>query len=352
MRVDVVHLTPLGSLVGAGLPSPTLFGALCWATAVLYDNAAAQEMAQELTCSDAFPIAWGENGELVRFFPMPVLPQRIAPLPDCSLSAKQQATRTLSVQKRLKAVRFVSESLFHSLVQGALSLGALGEQMQEDRLVPRGPCLMTREEAHRLGMSRRHLSPVTASDIQHNEIDRWTHAVVEGRLFLREETFFAPRVGLWFAVHLPGDTLRDRLPALCRYLQDTGAGGERSTGKGHFGFSLQPEPLELEEPSPVSAWLCLSHYLPTPDEAQGWLNAPVKPCYTLVHWQAKYEAMFVGGQAVYKPLRRMFAPGSVFPVHQPQTVYGRAVRSGNRLGHDVWVCGRALPVFIHLGGEA
>ncbi len=350
MPTAVVHLKPMGSVAGTGLPSPTLYGALCWATAVLFGEEEATRMAEQLTCSDAFPLAWDEGGQPVRFFPMPVLPQRVMPVPDRSLDAKQQATRALNLHKRLKGVRALSQSLFLRFVRGELSLQALGEALQREQVAVRGACLMTREEAQRLGMRLRSQSPIAQSDIQHNEIDRWTHAVVEGRLFLREETFFARGSGLCFAVHVPDEHLLNRLPALCRYLEDTGVGGERSTGKGHFRFQVDLQTRWLEEPADADAWLTLSHYLPTPHEVQEWLSARFQPSYTLAHWQAKYEAMFVGGQAVYKPLRRLFAPGSVFPLGERREIYGRAVPSGQRLGHPVWVCGRALPVFIRSGG--
>lgn len=345
MPTAVVHLTPLGSVLGTPPPSPTLYAALCWATAVLYGDQQAQSMAHELTCTDAFPIAWSEAGEPVRFFPMPVLPQTVAPPADRTLPSKQRATQTSNLYKRLKRARYLSESLFGQYLQGQVSLQSLSEGLAQERLVLRGNCLMQTEEAHQLGLAR-HQALLASSDITHNEIDRWTSAVVEGRLFLREETFFAPPAGLWFGVHLPTDERMNLLPALLRYLEDTGIGGERTSGKGHFRFCLQEKPLRLPEPLQPTAWVSLSHYLPTPDEVQAWQNTP--PRYTLVHWQAKYEAMFVGGMAVYKPLRRLLAPGSVLPLREKREVYGQIVPSGQRLGHTAWVGGRALPAFAQI----
>lgn len=350
MSTAVVHLTPLGSMLGAPPPSPTLYAALCWATAVLYGDQQAQSMAHALTCTDAFPIAWSEKGEPVRFFPMPILPQPVAPLPDRTLQTKQQATRTLNLHKRLKRARYLSESLFRQYLQGEVSLQSLSEGLAQEKLVLRGNCLMQSEEAQGLGLAR-HQALLASSDITHNEIDRWTWAVVEGRLFLREETFLAPRAGLWFGVHLPTDALMNLLPALLRYLSDTGVGGERTSGKGQFRFTLQETAWQLPTSSTANAWVSLSHYLPTPEEVQAWQNTPSLPRYTLVHWQAKYEAMFVGGMAVYKPLRRLLAPGSVLPLHERREVYGRIVPSGQRLGHTVWVGGRALPAFAQGGGD-
>lgn len=352
MPTASVLLTPLGSLAGMPPPSPTLYSALCWATAILYGEAEARQMAEELTCTDAFPLAWSGDGQPVRFFPLPVSSQRVSALPDRSLQSKQRATRLLSVHKRLKGARYLSERLFRQSAQGELSPETLASALQAEQVVVRGECVMHAEEAQSLGMERPRRALLASADITHNEIDRWTMAVVEGRLFLREETFFAPHVGLWFAVHLPSEERMRLLPALLRYLQDTGIGGERTTGKGHFRFQLEEQPLDLPTAADARAWVSLSHYLPTAEEVQRWQHAPFPPRYRLVHWQARYEAMFAGGEAVYKPLRRMLAPGSVMPLTDRREVYGRAVLSGERVGHPVWVCGRALPVFIRTGGEA
>lgn len=345
-----VTLSPLGSLKGAPPPSPTLYSALCWATATLFGEEQAQEMAQELTCTDAFPLAWGEGGKTVRFFPMPVLPEPVRRTGD-TLEQKQEDTRRLSLQKRLKGARYLSEALFERVARGELSHDLLGEGLaDENRFTLRGGCLMTTAEEQSLGVFRPRRALLKAVDTTHNEIDRWTLAVVEGRLFLREETFFAPRTGLWFALHLPSEERMRLLPALLRYLEDTGVGGERTTGKGHFRFRLEEQPPPLPAPSDANAWVNLSHYLPTADEVRSWEGASLGPRYRLVTWQARYEAMFSGGEAVYKPVRRLFAPGSVLPLTERREVYGRAVPSGERLGHPVWVCGRALPVFIRTGG--
>ncbi|MEJ5250342.1 MAG: hypothetical protein HPY54_04945 [Chthonomonadetes bacterium] len=347
MPVAVVHLQPRGSVVGAPPPSPTLYGALCWATAVLYGEEQAQAMAQELTCTDAFPLAHSGQGYTVRFFPMPVLPQPVTPLPERTLSHKQQAVRQLNLFKRLKRARYLSEGLFTRYLQGDLSASTLADALQEGQAVLRGNCLMLAQEAQDVGWTSRATAPLASADVTRNEIDRWSLATAEGRMFLREETFFAPGVGLWFGVHLPEEQMR-LLPALLRYLEDTGVGGERSSGKGQFAFQLEEGSLALPQPASPDAWVSLSHYLPTPEEVKGWQSAPR---YTLVSWLARYESAFVGGQRVFKPLRRMLEPGSVFPLTERREVYGRLVRSGERLGHTVWVCGRALPAFAQRGGD-
>lgn len=347
-----VTMHPLGSLAGAPPPSPTLYSALCWATATLFGEQQAQAVAEELTCTDAFPLALGTQAQVVRFFPMPVMAQPVTPLADRSLRSKQAATRRLNLHKRLKGARYVSESIFREAATGALSLEGLASRLQREEVAVRGACVMSVQEAQELGVYRPRRALLVSSDTMHNEIDRWTLAVVEGRLFLREETFFAPQAGLWFGVHLASQERMSLLPALLRYLEDTGVGGERSTGKGQFRFRLEEQPLDLPHAPDADAWLSLSHYLPHAREVQEWQSASALPRYRLVTWLARYEAMFAGGEAVYKPLRRMFVPGSVFPLTERREVYGRAVVSGERLGHSVWVCGRTLPVFVRTGGEA
>jgi len=112
-----VKMTPCGAVTGTPPPSPTLFSALCWATAVLYGHSEAQAMAEELTCTGAFPLLQADDACL-RFYPMPVLALPVHRLSDRTLPSKQRVTRSLSQVKRLKGAQYLSESLFVQFVRG------------------------------------------------------------------------------------------------------------------------------------------------------------------------------------------------------------------------------------------
>ncbi|MCS6859776.1 MAG: type III-A CRISPR-associated RAMP protein Csm4 [Abditibacteriales bacterium] len=359
MPLHPLYLTPRGSLQGTTLPSPTIFGALCWATATLYDEVTVRDLCASFegeprfVVSDAFPFV-ERDGRRLHFFPMPLLPERLPATLGDDLKSKQEQTIIAGRQKKLKGARYLSENLFAEVVSGRLDAQGLLQQVASGDALRRGDCLLTQEEATKFGLMARRARLLTDADVTHNEIDRVTLAVAEGRLFQREELFFADGAGLWCLMRVPAGAGGDKLSLLplLRYLSDTGFGGDRTSGKGHFDIRLgDPDDVPLTQVESADCWVSLSHYLPRPEEIAVWQSDASKGLrYNLVQWQAKHESSRSGGEAIFKPLRRLFAAGSVFPLTEKREWFGRAAWSGTHNGHPVYVGGFALPAWAKLGG--
>jgi len=361
MPLYPVYLTPRGSLQGTTLPSPTIFGALCWAVATLYDEATVSDLCASFDAeprfvvSDAFPFV-ERGGKRLRFFPIPLMSERLSDVGGDDLKSKQAQTVIAGRQKKLKGVRCLSESLFAEVVSGRLDAQRLFQRVASGDALRRGDCMVTKKEAAEFGLTARRARLLTDADVTHNEIDRVTLAVAEGRLFQREELFFADGAGLWCLVRVAEGAGRDAPPLmpLLRYLSDTGFGGDRTNGKGHFDLTLgDPADVPLPKVEDANCWVNLSHYLPREEEIAAWQqNAHKGLRYNIVQWQAKYESSRSGGEAIFKPLRRLFAAGSVFPLTDKREWFGQAAQSGTHDGHSVYVGGFALPAWAKLGGGA
>lgn len=256
--------------------------------------------------TSAFPVVGG-----VRFYPMPVAPQR--------LFAERQAG------KRVKRIRFLSESLLKRALKGELldawlppedappgahktasaglflHHGALWLDMAAE--LDRLPGWM------RFVEETRGKRPVGA----YPRLDLWqerrTPRVTVDRIASASTIFhighvrFAAECGLWFGVHWRaperrvGDaatTYAESVAAALDYLQGEGLGGDRSVGYGAFTFDDGREQTTLPDSQPGQIGWLLSRYHPRREGAAltalqasggahritnvaGWLRSPDGP---------------------------------------------------------------------------
>jgi CRISPR type III-A-associated RAMP protein Csm4 len=189
-------------------------------------------------------------------------------------------------------------------------------------------------------------------DVQRNAVDRLLGSTAEGQLFHEAQTFYRrDRAGLWFAARADAEAW-GWLQAAFRYLQDTGLGGKRTVGKGHFEFKVLSSKNALPVVTQADSFITLSPYLPRFNDEK--IEAkPVR--YTLRTVRQKAENKFPGAtQPVYSGGLRLFEPGSVFtaPAGNPaQEIYGRLAKLGEINGRKVYYNGLAFPVPARLGGE-
>jgi len=314
--------------------------------------------------SSAFPFLYYGRVK-VRLYPKPLIPEltseQITPLAKCEKqrhSARypfQGATVTVVEKaKRVKSAAYVSEDLFTQIVRGETNTRRLCERLvqrgsADDDIVSWGRALITHGE--RKSVEAEELDAFEAEgDIQHNEIERVALATVEGRLFFMHEKFLhRQRAGLWFAIR--AEDLNFIKPLL-RYLADTGIGGDRSAGKGHFDIPLN----EIHQHSLPTAdvpdcFINLSRYIPGDGECD-FSRQPL--AYALATIRPKHEAKLAGvGHHTYKRLLRVFEPGSFFPYRKKKQVYGQIVhvgRSADAGGFEAYHSGLAIPVFAKMKG--
>ncbi len=371
MRTYAVYLRPRGTLASE-IGSDTLFGAICWAIRALYGASRLREMllgfndGPPFVLSSAFPYL-ERGGERVRFFPRPLLAKLKSEQVDSlakkrsrpawgPLAHKHAVVEVIERAKKLE-VPFVSERLFDQIVRGEVNTETLFGRLKE-----RGTreddiewavegVLITKSERERIDPEIEHRAFWQTMDVQHNQIDRVAGATVEGRLFLIQETLFSRGLaGLWFALRTNElDLVRSAL----RYLEDTGIGGKRTVGKGHFAIVDIEETRLPEAEDGFNAFVSLSRYLP----AEGEYDFGQRPLsYVLVPLRPKHEAKLTGqGHRTYKGLLRVFEPGSIFPSPaQKKPYYGRIASVGENAqegGWEVWHNGMTIPVFAEVRDE-
>ncbi len=367
MDTYAVTLRPKGSHLGP-ITAQTLFGATCWAIETLRLTDVAELLAgfsdrPRFVFSSAFPFIQGPKG-LVRFLPQPALPP--ASMEDVQKLAEKRAGRGHGVQfkgaiknildndvKSVKKAGYVSEKLFDEICAGQWNSFALVETWGDkvDTAGKTGGVLWLAKERKQTWGG--HTGSPDASwavvDVQRNAVDRVAGATAEGLLFHETQTFYRRgQAGLWFIVRAEAEVW-PWLEAAFRYLADTGLGGKRAIGKGHFEFE-PPVPYTLPDAPDADSFITLSPYLPrfTGDQIEA---EPRR--YTLQTIRQKAENKFPGSEQmqVYSGGLRLFGEGSIFVLPEKREVFGRLASLGEVNGHPVYYNGLALPVLAKLGGE-
>jgi len=364
METYIVTLQPKGSHLGQ-ITSQTLFGATCWAlqTLGLTDVGALLAGFAEsprFAFSSAFPFIRGPNGVLVRLFPRPAFltVQGVEELAGEKKDRekrkgqfKKEVKALTDEAKRIKDVPFVSQGLFAEICAGKRGGFSLlrdwGSGIQEF-----SSALWLKEEIQQLGdlSSESPKKRLWAQmDVQRNSIDRLIGATGEGLLFHEAQTFYdAAHAGLWFAVQADS-AVWPWLEAALRYLADTGLGGKRALGKGHFDITWQKADGLLPDVPDADSFITLSHYLPRFNDGQ--FEAEPR-AYKLLAVRQKVENRYPGkGQMrIYSGALNVFAEGSVFALSARQATYGRLEKLAEIDGRSVYYNGLAFPVFARIGG--
>lgn len=177
--------------------------------------------------------------------------------------------------KRLRRIRWVSESLFQKLVAGR----PVGDEFDPVRNFAQGGTVwMTQSEVSqlgaRLGSANGEVRLWQSQIVPRVTVDR---AANVSNLFHSGRLVFAPGCGLWGMAQGPGaDWIVDGLKAL----QDEGLGGLRSVGHGAFTLSTRVAP-DVAPPTPGYG-VVLSRYAPAgAAEIATALQAP-RSAYSLV----------------------------------------------------------------------
>jgi CRISPR type III-A-associated RAMP protein Csm4 len=171
-------------------------------------------------------------------------------------------------------------------------------------------------------------------------------------LFHESQTFYARgHAGLWFLACADSEAWK-WLEAAFRYLADTGLGGKRTVGKGHFDFVAEPVSGLLPEIADPDSFVTLSCYLP-PAAAESDQMEVAPRSYTLVTVYQKAENKFPGTEQmrVYSGRVCLFGEGSIFALEgERRPWYGRLAPLGQVDERTVYYNGLALPAFARLGG--
>lgn len=366
MNTYAVYFRPRGALATWPLASDTLFGAVCWGIrtlGLLDDNALTdwlenQRLQPRFAFTHAFS-AYLPQGKRVRLYPRPVTFQPAFSDFDALADEWQQKhtedkckkkkakAEAAKIGKQFKKLVYVSEGALKQIVAGDLKpIEGLRALTFQNVLPYAAKCgaLCTVDEARLLPDNL-----YEKDTVQHNQIDRMAGATVEGMLFYREETFFAPDAGLWAVLKAEADDVERYIRPTLNYLADTGFGADRTTGKGHFDIWLEDFAFPFNPTSP-KGMMTLSHYLPHQDE----IDLQAEPlAYSLKllrpRREQKYPRRLAAGQdstPVYKQAIQVFEPGSVFALQTQKEIYGQLVRLTPEDEEPVYQSGAAVMIMM------
>ena len=342
MERKIIFLRPLGSRASPIL-SHTLFGAVCWALVTLGQDVGAilerfDDGGPRFAFTNAYPYIQAKDGERLLLLPRP--PFRVPP-DAIEAHPRRPIAERVDRAKEIQGARFISPGVAEQLQNGGWGAAALFDQALQGEVRLHSDTVWLAPELECIwgGKLRK---PWEQTIVQRNSVDRIAGATVEGLLFQQTETFYdARRSGLWFGVWADDDVW-PIIEGAFRFVADTGLGGKRSVGKGHFEFSApQDWPCYFSTPSQRQRFLSLSHYIPAaPDET-------LPQIYDLDVIRQRAENRYPQGeQRVYVAALRAFQPGGLFtaePAHDQ--LYGKLLPLGDVGDHTVYYDGLTLPLW-------
>lgn len=367
MHTYAVYLKPKSSFI-TWPSSDTLFGALCWAAYHLHGKERLEEELNKFKenpkfiLSSAFPYL-DRDGTRIHFFPKPLLRELNSTevealaieelgkkLDKESLEFKQAVIKVRERLKEFKKISYVSESIFKEITELSLDLKGIYQRLKdtgsaETDIEKLGNALISFREREKLDPEKEMKSLISEVDVLRNQIDRVGGSTVEGLLFTNKEiSLHRIYGGIWFLVKTND---LEFLKPLFRYLEDTGIGGKRSSGKGHFGITWKDKPYMLPEAENPDSFIVLSRWFPDENELDfdnGFAS------WNIINLRSKRETMYpVGGERILKDLLRLFSEGSIFPLKERKEYYGKLVPAGNMGTYTAYHNGIALPIFAKIG---
>jgi CRISPR type III-A-associated RAMP protein Csm4 len=261
----------------------------------------------------------------------------------------QGEIRNGEVLRDLARVPYVSEQLLREIAAGkslADLWGQVSPQDVREKMLSTG-VLMQAEEWEALPNTRKGRPLWREADVVRNQTDRVAGATAGSLLFSVPARFYAPGVGLWFA--LRANAVDPFLPCV-RYLADSGIGGKRSVGLGHFAIPI-PELHEITLPAAPDPkrFMVMSRYVP---EAGEIFAEDPQGSYRVVPWCPRNESRGAApGLPIFKGRIWVVQEGSVVVPRVPgREVYGgcMAVRGPAAApgSHSMYHNGATIPVFL------
>jgi len=361
MNTYAVYFRPRGALATWPLASDTLYGAVCWGirTLGLMEDAdltawlESQRAKPVFAFSHAFPL-YQKAKTQIRMYPRPATFQPSSADFDSlvelyqakkSVTRKEAQVEAAVAGKKLKKLDYVTEGLLNQIAKGtlkpveALSAFLFGQGQVTARI---STLCLPAEAALLPDVLFEHEA------MQHNHIDRMGGATVEGQLFYRDETYFAPGAGLWALLRTSAETFTAYIHPALRYLADTGFGADRTAGKGQFDIQVE-QFTQLPQLTAPKAMMTLSHYLPGEGEFDPKSEILA---YSLKNLRPKREQKVLRSPdhpntpRIYKQPMRVFEPGSVFAIQAKKEIYGKIARLTPGTQEAVFQSGAALMIFL------
>ena len=211
------------------IPADTLFSAICQTWTTFYDAESLNDFLNQYTAENgtlpftltsAFPYA-----QDIYFFPKP-------------LTFPESKDTSDNARKKIKKVRFISESIFQDIVSGN---SHNFDKDDKDNLIngenvwvstdekEQLKKLMDEDKNEKLYVWKTATRPRVTIGARNAGSEIWHVQTVQ----------FNKNCGLWFAAKFDSEATKLKIETLLRILGDNGIGGERNAGYGQFTF--QPD---------------------------------------------------------------------------------------------------------------
>lgn len=350
------------------LSSETIFGAICWGIHNLYnDKINLQDVLNDFNNWDkkfiptsTFPLLKVNNGPLY-FYPKPIFPDpKIEELEKVTKAEEykskiieeanekkleikdktQYAKRiVVSEYKRFKEIEYLSETLFTSLVKGEKMINLFCQYLKKERRIIKDNILLTTQEFAKIGMEDLMKSRVSVR----NKIDRLSFSTVPGgELYYEEEIYLNREIFHLYFLLLTEDI--NFFAPVFRWLSDTGIGGNRTLGRGHYDIEIEGE-VSLPSTTDGNIFISLSKYLPANKEID-WQSE--KNYYELLPYQPRFDTMFFKGGEFIKDRITYLKEGSILQSKEKREYYGTLHPSAKFRDQTIYQCGLTIPVFIKM----
>jgi CRISPR-associated protein Csm4 len=363
MKVYKIILKPK-SILKEIPSSETIFGAICWGIHHIYSEINLQEKLNDFgnwdkrfVPSSAFPLLKSAENEIY-CFPKPLLPdpridemERVAENYKNNLIEKTNNEKikvkderqyvkraVINKYKEIKEVKYLSENLFNLLIN-CENLTTLLCLALENKLMRLRDMLLTTEEFEKI--KEENLLEKRAS--LRNKIDRLSFSTLPGgELYYEYEIYINRKVFNLYFLFLTDDI--DFFVPIFRWLQDTGIGGNRTTGRGYFEIS-KLEGFTLPNINNSNFFIPLSKYLPAKGEIE-WQSK--NNHYELMPYKPRFDTMFFKGGEFIKNEVTYLKEGSVLQAREKKEFYGVLYPSAKFQDKTIYQCGLAIPFFIKM----
>lgn len=329
------------SSVETKVSSDTLFGALCWAVRVLYNEANLEQLLDQFRnntppflISSAFPFK-KIDGSYIFFLPKPIYPflntDQFPSLMASGIkpqnkkpyhSAKLEKISIFTKYKTYKKTEYIS----HILFQGISQAGVKGEELLFKKYLENDWSKPPR---------------TIVKGVQKNSLDRLCYSTAgSGNVFYTSETFFSKDSGMYFLIKTDNFAY---IEPLLKYIADSGIGANSRTGKNLF--ELYWEECDVTLSSAGNSFVTLSRIIA---DQQIDIN---HSSYDLVFIRSKVESREeFAGEDIWKNTVAYLKEGSIITSTTP--LMGGIVPVKTIHGKTIYQYGFAYPYFGDFSKES
>ncbi|MCS7214163.1 MAG: type III-A CRISPR-associated RAMP protein Csm4 [Candidatus Calescibacterium sp.] len=333
MKIWDIRLFPVSSF--HQFPSSdTLFGAICWGIVRIYGPQKLIDSIEKrkFVVSSSFPYIDGACA----FYPKPILGESVdlGNLDGKNVEQKRTLINNISKYKKFKKAIYVSEKIFLDILDG-VGENTLFQNYLDGKIKIFNNMMIKSEECGDI-FDISFETVYVSTLVQKNSIDRIVLSTGKsGQTFYQTEYFGSRIFSLHFLVRT--DDI-DFFRPVFRYLEDTGIGANRSTGKGFFRIKIMGE-SNLRNVSDSDIFVSLSRYIPQQDEVE-----PI--FYEVMPYRSKVESNGeFKGEDIFKSKVIYLKEGSIFRVKQKKDVYGTVPVVKEIAGNRIYQNGLAFDVF-------